>query len=148
MELGWLNELIGFMERVFLPSTISKGFQRGFVVAGFVLAWVAIDMLIRCPAGSWLYYKRRTSQRVAQAARLADEVALLEGESKGLQRSLDMHLAELKIRSDAAVTPNAAATVTAVGVTPPLVAVPNPLELKPAVGVPTDIGSPPPQPRI
>lgn len=127
MEISWINELFLFLEKVFPAVTISKGFQRGFIIAGIVLLYIGIYQLVRVPAGSFLFYRLRTGERVAQAASIADEVASIEGTAAGLEKTLELALAELKIRANHGLITPAQQNVSGVGVAPQAMGAASPL---------------------
>jgi hypothetical protein len=152
--MEWATEFMGFLEKIFPAATISKAFQRSFIVAGSVLIWLVVDMVVRRPAGSWLYYRLAAGHRVHDAARLADRVAQLEGEATGLQLSLEMALKELQIRSEGGFTPPPSVAVSSVGVSvTPSPSLPPPAPPATAMGssLPSstaEIGPPPPPPPM
>lgn len=150
--MEWVNEFLALMERIFPASTISKAFQRSFLAAGVVLLWLAIDMVVRRPAGSWLYYRLAAGRRTREAAIIADRVAALEGEASGLELTLGLRLKELEIRSSGSLTPlPAAAVVSSVGVTPLSAEQPAPAPPSlPAGGAPPlpTMAPPPPPPPM
>jgi hypothetical protein len=123
--MEWINEFLGFLEKVFTPSTISRGFQRGFIFSAFVMCWLGVDMLLRCPPGSWWYYRYNAGKRIAESQAMADEVSQIEGKADGLAVQLNMLLKELEIRTGGALNPMpspvaVSSSVSGVSVPPPV----------------------------
>jgi hypothetical protein len=133
-----VSEVFAFLERVFPGQTVSKGFQRGFLVQTAVTLWIGFDMVVRCPAGCWLYYRRQIAKQVSKGREMADRIAALEGEAKGLEVQLEFKLKELMIRSTG-LSPQpvaAVSSVSGVSVNPPQVSALSPQTPTPGAALP------------
>lgn len=86
------------VQGIFSPLALSLALQRGLMIAGFVLAWMAISQAVLKTPGTFTYWMDAYRRRVKDNAAIAPSVATVEGQVMALEDRVVLLLKELDIR--------------------------------------------------
>lgn len=97
--LDTMAAFVKIISAIFPAEAVGKGLQRGFMFGAFAFVLREAILFYFTTPGSWRYYVAKRRERVAQAAKLADRVAKLEGAVSAAKLRVDLLLRELEIRN-------------------------------------------------